>query len=173
MKMFKKLMAVVLTGALAASMLTGCALGDKVKENALLKALEYEGKKETPIVKYEEGTKANDTAKTNLSAEMTKAKKAVKDAAETNTAAQVETVYVASKEFVVIVKEMPNKANKKDSWSAIADAAHDELNSYAHKGGSKNDTIVVDIDFVNDKKVAKAGSTGTEKTDFVIIVAAK
>lgn len=39
MKMLKKIMAVVLTGALAASMLTGCAFGDAVKANALEDAL--------------------------------------------------------------------------------------------------------------------------------------
>ena len=46
MKMAKKLLAVVLTGVMAVSMLTGCALGDKIKENALVDALNYEGKKE-------------------------------------------------------------------------------------------------------------------------------
>ena len=40
MKMFKKLMAVVLTGALAVSMLTGCAITDKIVGNSAKKALE-------------------------------------------------------------------------------------------------------------------------------------
>ena len=39
MKMAKKLLAVVLTGVMAVSMLTGCALSDKVKAEALEKAL--------------------------------------------------------------------------------------------------------------------------------------
>ena len=43
MKMAKKLLAVVLTGVMAVSMLTGCALSDKVKTNALVDALNYEG----------------------------------------------------------------------------------------------------------------------------------
>ena len=38
MKMFKKLMAVVLTGALAVSMLTGCSLSEMAKAKALEKA---------------------------------------------------------------------------------------------------------------------------------------
>ena len=49
MKMAKKLLAVVLTGVMAVSMLTGCALSDKVKTNALVDALNYEGKKELPL----------------------------------------------------------------------------------------------------------------------------
>ena len=171
MKMAKKLLAVVLTGVMAVSMLTGCALGDKIKENALVDALNYEGKKLNPIVKYEDGTKANNTAKTDLATEMSKARKAVKDAANTNTAAQVEAIYTASQGYVVVVKEVPDKANKKDSWGAAATDIHTTLNAQAFKGGSKNDTIIVDVDFVNDHEV-KNGSK-TEKTDFVIVVAAK
>ena len=42
MKMAKKLLAVVLTGVMAVSMLTGCALSDKVKAEALENALNSE-----------------------------------------------------------------------------------------------------------------------------------
>ena len=171
MKMAKKLLAVVLTGVMAVSMLTGCALGDKIKENALVDALNYEGKKLDPIVKYEEGSEANDTGKTKLSAEMSKARKAVKEAANTKTATEVEAIYTASKDYVVVVKEVPDKANKKDSWGAAATAIHTQLNNFAFKGGSKKDTIIVDVDFVNDHEVKNG--TKTEKTDFVIVVAKK
>ena len=169
MKMAKKLLAVVLTGVMAVSMLTGCALSDKVKTNALVDALNYEGKKETTVVKYEEGSKANDDANSNLATEMSKAREAVKKADNTKTAAEVESIYTATSGYTVIVKEVPDKANKKDSWGAAATAIHTALKDVAVKGGSKKDTIVVDIDFVNDHEV-KNGSK-TEKTDFVIVVA--
>ena len=169
MKMAKKLLAVVLTGVMAVSMLTGCALSDKVKTNALVDALNYEGKKETTVVKYEEGSKANDDAKSNLATEMSKAREAVKKADNTKTAADVESIYTATNGYTVIVKEVPNKANKKDSWGAAATAIHTALKSTAVKGGSKKDTIIVDIDFVNDHEVKNG--TKTEKTDFVIVVA--
>ena len=169
MKMAKKLLAVVLTGVMAVSMLTGCALSDKVKTNALVDALNYEGKKETTIVKYEKGSKANDDANSNLATEMSKAREAVKKADNTKTAAEVENIYTATNGYTVIVKEVPDKANKKDSWGAAATAIHTALKDVAVKGGSKKDTIVVDIDFVNDHEV-KNGSK-TEKTDFVIVVA--
>ena len=170
MKMAKKLLAVVLTGVMAVSMLTGCALGDKIKENALVDALNYEGKKEATVVKYEEGTKANDTAKTGLTEAMTAAKNKVKALADTNTAADVEAVTVTTNPvgFTVVVKELPSKATKQDSWSKIATDLHTTLNAVAHKGGSKNDTIVVNIDFIS-KKVTD-GSKKVEK-DFVIVVA--
>ena len=169
MKMAKKLLAVVLTGVMAVSMLTGCALSDKVKTNALVDALNYEGKKETSVVKYEEGSKANDDAKSNLATEMSKAREAVKKAASDKTATQVESIYTATNGYTVIVKEVPDKANKKDSWGAAATDIHTTLNAQAFKGGSKKDTIVVDIDFVNDHEVTNGNKT--EKTDFVIVVA--
>ena len=171
MKMAKKLLAVVLTGVMAVSMLTGCALSDKVKTNALVDALNYEGKKETTVVKYEEGSKANDDAKSNLATEMSKAREAVKKADNTKTAADVESIYTATNGYTVIVKEVPDKANKKDSWGAAATAIHTALKDVAVKGGSKKDTIVVDIDFVNDHEVKNGNKT--EKTDFVIVVAKK
>ena len=168
MKMAKKLLAVVLTGVMAVSMLTGCALSDKIKENALVDALNYEGKKVS--VKYEEGTKANDTAKTGLTEAMTAAKNKVKALADTSTATDVENVTVTTDPagFTVVVKEIPSKATKQDSWSKIATDLHTTLNAAAHKGGSNNDTIVVNIDFIS-KKVAD-GSKKVEK-DFVIVVA--
>ena len=169
MKMAKKLLALVLTGVMAVSMLTGCALGDKIKENALVDALNYEGKKESTVVKYEEGTKANDDAKTSLTAAMKAAKDAVKALADTSTASDVEAVTItAPTGFTVAVKEIPSKATKQDSWSKIATDLHTALNAAAHKGGSKNDTIVVNIDFIS-KKVTD-GSKKVEK-DFVIVVA--
>ena len=171
MKMAKKLLAVVLTGVMAVSMLTGCALSDKVKTNALVDALNYEGKKEATVVKYEEGSKANDDAKSNLATEMSKAREAVKKADNTKTAAEVESIYTATNGYTVIVKEVPDKANKKDSWGAAATAIHTALKDAAVKGGSKKDTIVVDIDFVNDHEVKNGNKT--EKTDFVIVVAKK
>ena len=169
MKMAKKLLALVLTGVMAMSVLTGCALSDKVKANALVDALNYEGNKETAVVKYEKGSKANDDAKSNLATEMSKAREAVKKAASDKTATQVESIYTATNGYIVVVKEVPNKANKKDSWGAAATAIHTALKGTAVKGGSKKDTIVVDIDFVNDHEVTNGNKT--EKTDFVIVVA--
>ena len=169
MKMAKKLLALVLTGVMAMSVLTGCALSDKVKANALVDALNYEGNKETAVVKCEKGSKANDDAKSNLATEMSKAREAVKKAASDKTATQVESIYTATNGYIVVVKEVPNKANKKDSWGAAATAIHTALKNTAVKGGSKKDTIVVDIDFVNDHEVTNGNKT--EKTDFVIVVA--
>ena len=52
MKMAKKLLALVLTGVMAVSMLTGCALSDKVTSEALEKALNKEQVQGTVDVDY-------------------------------------------------------------------------------------------------------------------------
>ena len=52
MKMAKKLLALVLTGVMAVSMLTGCALSDKVTSEALEKALNKEQVQGTVSVDY-------------------------------------------------------------------------------------------------------------------------
>ena len=59
MKMAKKLLAVVLTGVMAVSMLTGCALSDKVTSEALEKALNKEQVQGTVDIdyKYDNGLK--------------------------------------------------------------------------------------------------------------------
>ena len=53
MKMFKKLMAVVLTGVMAVSMLTGCSLSEAVMANALEKALNSKEVQSTQTIKYD------------------------------------------------------------------------------------------------------------------------
>ena len=169
MKMAKKLLAVVLTGVMAVSMLTGCALSDKVKTNALVDALNYEGKKESTVVKYQEGNKANDDANTSLTAAMTAVKNAVKALPDTKTAAEVEAVTISAPTgFTVAVKEIPSKASKQESWGKIATTLHTSLKDAAHKGGSKKDTIVVNVEFIS-KKVTDNGKV-VEK-DFVMVVA--
>ena len=52
MKMAKKLLALVLTGVMAVSMLTGCALSDRAAANALEKALNGNNTQPTQKVVY-------------------------------------------------------------------------------------------------------------------------
>ena len=57
MKMAKKLLAVVLTGVMAMSMLTGCALSDKIKANALEDALNSDQVKNAAVAAQTEEAK--------------------------------------------------------------------------------------------------------------------
>ena len=74
MKMAKKLLAVVLTGVMAVSMLTGCALGDAVAEKELLNKMNTFGAADS--VEYAVEKKDGDF---DLADARDKAVKAVKD----------------------------------------------------------------------------------------------
>ena len=190
MKMAKKLLAVVLTGVMAVSMLTGCAMGDAVKEKAMFEQLKLAGKNNTTETVYKQDEKANnvdDTHKTayDLKSALTAAKAAVKENAKTKDAAGVENAaYTAVKgtntvaAFVYVV-ELPDSANKKDSWYSIASELNTKLINAstgafqkANTDGTKN-TIVVNYDIVscNVRKDASK-ETPTEKASFLVVVAA-
>ena len=190
MKMAKKLLAVVLTGVMAVSMLTGCAMGDAVKEKAMFEQLKLAGKNNTTETVYKQDEKANnvdDTHKTayDLKSALTAAKAAVKENAKTKDAAGVENAaYTAVKgtntaaAFVYVV-ELPDSANKKDSWYSIASELNAKLINAstgafqkANTDGTKN-TIVVNYDIVscNVRKDASK-ETPTEKASFLVVVAA-
>lgn len=134
MKMFKKIMAVVLTGALAVSMLTGCAISDKLAGDAFLSQMKAAGKGNAIETTYVKGTKANNKDATNgkveykLDKALTSAKAVVKaEAAKTTEdgiAAAVQAAVQAkpitdgtsSKAAVVFVTKLPSSATNKDNW---------------------------------------------------------
>ena len=62
MKMAKKLLAVVLAGVMAVSMLTGCALSDAAKAKALEKALNDHAQGNTQTIKYDYKSNLNSKA---------------------------------------------------------------------------------------------------------------
>ena len=62
MKMAKKLLAVVLAGVMAVSMLTGCALSDAAKAKALEKALNDHAQGNTQTIKYDYKSSLNSKA---------------------------------------------------------------------------------------------------------------
>ena len=62
MKMAKKLLAVVLTGVMAVSMLTGCAMGDKLAEKALVKMLNKSVATTDDFKGYEQNDKMDSAA---------------------------------------------------------------------------------------------------------------
>ena len=62
MKMAKKLLAVVLTGVMAVSMLTGCALSDKLAEDALIKMLNKSVTTSDTFKGYEKNDKMDSAA---------------------------------------------------------------------------------------------------------------
>ena len=190
MKMAKKLLAVVLTGVMAVSMLTGCALGDAVKEKAMFEQLKLAGKNNTTETVYKQDDKANNVDDTHttaydLKSTLNKAVEAVKAKAKTTDAAGVAAnTYTGikgnnTKDAFVYVVELPDSAKKKDSWYSIASELNAKLINTstgafqkANTEGTKN-TIVVNYDIVScNVRKDSSKETPTEKASFLVVVAA-
>lgn len=176
MKMFKKIMAVVLTGAIAATMLTGCALGDAMAESAMKSELNRLGKANTIETTYEKGEKANDPAKYDLKAALDKTVKAVKalDDTAATTVDAVEAVKTTTDGAVAYVREIPSSAKKASKWTKVADDLNANLfmNAYmvVNAKGDKA-TIVIDYDTVTVKVQKDSDPTKTVEKDFIVVVA--
>ena len=176
MKMAKKLLALVLTGVMAVSMLTGCALSDRAAANALEKALNSTNTQPTQKVVYNYD---NDLDK--------KAEKAFNslgndDAARKNqlaTAANKTTltyIKVGQKDYAYIVIKAPKTSDDShaENWTVsklhgtngvIYDAAlktvTDNGSTYTVKNAEKNTSatkakVNFGVKLVNDGKDSKS-----------------
>lgn len=159
MKMFKKLMAVVLTGVMAVSMLTGCALGDAAKQDALIKALNSESVKSDYT--YSSADYEN-AAKNVWKNKLGEGKDVVlKQGKMVFPAEYKETNYVCC------VVETPDSAKKAVNWAADAKSIDETMGLLAEKTGNKNDKIKIDVCFESYK------AKDAEKTTNYAIVIAK
>ena len=168
MKMAKKLLALVLTGVMAVSMLTGCALSDKVKANALEDALnmkQVQGKQDSEdlAIKYDhksslwtrKATDANNDPvlnKTpNITTDLTDAK-------------------INGKNYVYWMVVAPKNADAKKTaeWVKKAEALHNKVNaSTAVKKGDIANKSTKKVEF-GTAFVSKTDNNVT--TNYVIVV---
>ena len=121
MKMAKKLLAVVLTGVMAVSMLTGCALGDAAKANALESALNSKnlqtGATSSKNIKYNYDHSLNDVAGRVFTKVYDKDE--TKITAPSTALVHDDKVDSTSKKYAYFVVEAPEKADMKHAveWS--------------------------------------------------------
>ena len=188
MKMAKKLLAVVLTGVMAVSMLTGCALSDKIKANALEDALNSD---QVKTAAEAAGQTAEKETKYDYKSELNSvANSAWKDEAamKSGKADTFDTTYVGklaaytkntTKYFVYVVDVTDVKTGKKSEWTT---RAVDLRKAVTQKGFDSTDANKIK-DYNSDatNKTAKFGvefkSVTTEDgnhkkttTDYAIIV---
>ena len=175
MKMAKKLLALVLTGVMAVSMLTGCALSDRAAANALEKALNSTNTQPTQKVVYNydndldkkaqkafESFGANDAAR----------KEQLATKAQANTLTYIKVV---QKDYAYIVIKAPKTSDDShaENWTVsklhgtngvIYDTAlktvTDSGNTYTVKNAEKNTSatkakVNFGVKLVNDGKDAK------------------
>ena len=188
MKMAKKLLAVVLTGVMAVSMLTGCALSDKVKAEALEDALNSD---QVKTAAEAAGQTAEKETKYDYKSELNSvANSAWKDEAamKSGKADTFDTTYVGklaaytkntTKYFVYVVDVTDVKTSKKGEWTT---RAVDLRKAVTQKGfDSANPDKIKDYNADTTNKTAKFGvefkSVTTEDsnnkkttTDYAIIV---
>ena len=186
MKMAKKLLAVVLTGVMAVSMLTGCALSDKIKANALEDALNSDQVK--TAAKVGESTAEKETkydyksALNSIAGDAWKDENGMKSGKVDNFA----TTYVGklaaytkntTKYFVYVVDVTDVKTSNKSEWTT---RAVDLRKAVTAKGFGTTATTIKDYNADATNKTAKFGidfksvttGEGSSKktTDYAIVV---
>ena len=180
MKMAKKLLALVLTGVMAMSMLTGCALSDKAKAEALEKALNSDAAQGKVDVDYKYDSNLNDeahkiwtTAKTNTNNMLGE-----KIPANVATKTELTVVTIGTKNYGYFILTAPEKKDAKDKleWvnaakkfdTAVANkqisaSTVGQVKNYA-SGTTGNKKVKFGVEFVDN------GQTGDKKDDYAIVV---
>ena len=124
MKMAKKLLAVVLAGVMAVSMLTGCALSDAAKAKALEKALNDHAQGNTQEIKYDYKSSLNSKADKIWEENFKDDSKTV----NANVLTPVTLKNVANKGYFYYIVEQPkNDVKTYGAWVTDATALHNEV----------------------------------------------
>ena len=184
MKMAKKLLALVLTGVMAVSMLTGCALSDKVKAEALEKALNSTQVK-AATQNPDEAKNVTFSYKSDLNSVAGKAW-GDENGMKSGKATSFATTYVGKlaeytnggkKYFTYVVDVTDVKTGKSGEWTTRAVDLRDAV---ANKGFGTTKETIKDYNADNTKKTGKFGFdiksvtndvSGSKKTtNYAIIV---
>ncbi len=124
MKMAKKLLALVLTGVMAVSMLTGCALTDAAKAKALEKALNDHAQGNTQTIKYDYKSSLNNKADKIWEENFKDDSKTVIE----DTLVDVSLTGVAGKGYFYYIVEQPkNDVKTYGAWVTAATDLHSEV----------------------------------------------
>jgi len=174
MKMAKKLLALVLTGVMAVSMLTGCALSDKVTSEALEKALNKEQVQGTVDIDYKYDNGLNKKASKVWENEMKN-----KDFTLSNNS--LTKVTVDSKDYLYYVVERPEDYKTFGGWITAAKALDTAVGTPA-KTVSGTEVKVLDSNKSTTSTKAKVNfgvnydskkgtdGKGTKNVNYVVVV---
>ena len=174
MKMAKKLLALVLTGVMAVSMLTGCALSDKVTSEALEKALNKEQVQGTVDIDYKYDNGLNKKASKVWENEMKN-----KDFTLSNNS--LTKVTVDSKDYLYYVVERPEDYKTFGGWITAAKALDTAVGTPA-KTVSSTEVRVLDSNKSTTSTKAKVNfgvhydskkgtdGKGTKNVNYVVVV---
>ena len=150
MKMAKKLLAVVLAGVMAVSMLTGCAMTDAAKAKAMEKALNDHAQGATQTIKYDYKSSLNSKADKIWEQENKKDTTAVVE----DTLVDVSLTGVAGKGYFYYIVEQPkNDVKTYGAWVTAATDLHSEVSPKVAKESSAAEfDKIMDHNTSNDPK---------------------
>ena len=175
MKMAKKLLAVVLAGVMAVSMLTGCALSDKVKANALedalnMKQVQNKTDKQELDIKYDHKSSLDSKAEKLWTLTATDANNSVALNKTPKITSALTDAKINGKDYIYWMVEAPKNAEAKKTaeWVKKAEALHAKVNV----------STDVKMDAISGKTTKKVefGTAFVSKTDagvttnYVIVV---
>ena len=164
MKMAKKLLALVLTGVMAVSMLTGCALTDATKANALEKALNDHAQGTTQEIKYDYKSSLNSKADKIWEQEFKKDTATVVE----DTLVDVSLTGVAGKGYFYYIVEQPkNDVKNYGAWVTAATDLHSEVSPKVAKESS-----TAKFDKIMDHNTSTA-ATAKSKVEFGVSYVSK
>ena len=165
MKMAKKLLALVLTGVMAVSMLTGCALTDAAKAEALEKALNDHAQGNAQTIKYDYKSSLNSKADKIWEQEY---KKDNAPAVVENTLVDVSLTGVAGKGYFYYIVEQPkNDVKTYGAWVTDATNLHNEV-----KGKVATKSSATKFDKIMDHNTSNA-TNAKSKVEFGVSYVSK
>ena len=165
MKMAKKLLALVLTGVMAVSMLTGCALTDAAKAKALEKALNDHAQGNAQTIKYDYKSSLNSKADKIWEQEY---KKDNAPAVVENTLVDVSLTGVAGKGYFYYIVEQPkNDVKTYGAWVTDATDLHNEV-----KGKVATKSSATKFDKIMDHNTSNA-TDAKSKVEFGVSYVSK
>lgn len=167
MKLFRKLAAAALAGVMALSLLTGCALGDAAKENAMLKALQTIGNS------YQVKVSESDGLSKKASGIFAKFKEAGEEAWDVENlpddfSPTGKKVTYNDVEYMIVVLKMPKNAKDSTKWGYPAELILQGLEDCVETDKDGNDTLKVGFDVMND---AKLTDTQEKAEDYMVVFA--
>lgn len=167
MKLFRKLAAAALAGVMALSLLTGCALGDAAKENAMLKALQTIGNS------YQVKVSESDSLSKKASGIFAKFKEAGREAWDIEKLPDDfiptgKKVTYNDVEYTVVVLKMPKNAKDSTKWGHPADLILQGLLGCVETDEDGNRTLKVGFDVMNDTRLI---ATQEKAEDYMVVFA--
>ena len=171
MKLFRKLAAAALAGVMALSLLTGCALGDAAKENAMLKALQTVG--DLYQVKVSESDSLSKKASGIFKAFKNAKGKAwdIDELRKTEGSSDISTsVTYKETDYRVIVLKMPQNAKDSTKWGYPANLIYSGLWDCVEWDDEDETSgkLKVGFDVMND---AKLTDTQEKAEDYMVVFA--